>query len=219
MYPKLQLCNKPIIAHLPASITFDPAIPIQTHSPTESTSKPILAVVNDSQRYTNLHDDNKTFLQMLKLKKPIRLQLLDAGRNTKFIREGFSRSLLDLGLTQTLRTDGVAEATSTHTNSEETELQLKKAFGDTVTLKDSTMKNVTQPAPVFVWDKLLSWNHLVDFPPLRSSGGRIAMLIGLNQTALITSTDYRMGADNELVAITTNLGRTIQGVLGLAFVS
>jgi hypothetical protein len=45
------------------------------------------------------------------------------------------------------------------------------------------------------------------------------MLIGSNQTALITSTDYRMGADNELVAITTKLKWTIQGVLGLAFVS
>lgn len=56
-----------------------------------------------------------------------------------------------------LRTDGVAEATSTHPNSEETELQLKKAFGDTVTLKDSTIKTVTQPAPVFEWDKLLSF--------------------------------------------------------------
>jgi hypothetical protein len=59
----------------------------------------------------------------------------------------------------------------------------------------------------------------LDFPPLRSSGGRIAVLIGSNQTTLITSTDYRMGEDKELVAITTKLGWTIQGVLGLAFVS
>jgi hypothetical protein len=141
--------------------------------------------------------------------------MLDAGSNTTFIREGLVRSLRISGERQTLRIQGVADAASTHPNSEELFLQLKTAFGDMVTLKGSTLKTVTQPVPVYNWEQLRHrWTHLNDLPPLRSSGGRIDVLIGLNHTTLITPTDYRLGADDEPAAIKTRLGWTILGVLG-----
>ncbi|EFX73496.1 hypothetical protein DAPPUDRAFT_253079 [Daphnia pulex] len=71
-------------------------------------------------------------------------------------RQGLPSQLKNAMRNYTNDGNGVAEATSKHPNSEETELQLKKAFGDTVTLKDSTIKTVTQTAPVFEWDKLRS---------------------------------------------------------------
>ncbi|KZR98256.1 Uncharacterized protein APZ42_006409, partial [Daphnia magna] len=141
--------------------------------------------------------------------------MLDAGSNTTFIREGLARSLRISGERQTLRVQGVADAASTHPNSEELFLQLMTAFGDIVTLKGSTLKTVTQPVPVYNWEQLRHrWTHLNDLPPLRSSGGRIDVLIGLNHTSLITPTDYRLGADDEPAAIKTRLGWTILGVLG-----
>ncbi len=74
---------------------------------------------------------------------------------------------------------------------------------------------MTQPVPVYNWEQLRHrWTHLNDLPPLRSSGGRIDVLIGLNHTTLITSTDYRLGADDEPAAIKTRLRWTILGVLG-----
>ncbi|XP_045027086.1 uncharacterized protein LOC123470616 [Daphnia magna] len=141
--------------------------------------------------------------------------MLDAGSNTTFIREGLVRSLRISGERQTLRVQGVADAASTHPNSEELFLQLMTACSDMVTLRGSTLKTVTQPVPVYNWEQLRHrWTNLNDLPPLRSSGGRIDVLIGLNHTTLITPTDYRLGADDEPAAIKTRLGWTILGVLG-----
>lgn len=149
--------------------------------------------------------------------RPSKWQWLDAGRNTKFIREGFSRLLLDLGLTTNAEN---RRSSWGHLDTSEFRRNRVAIEEDTVTLKDSKKKPLrSQLLSSSGINYSVSWSHLVDFPPLRSSGGRIAVLIGSNQTTLITSTDYRMGADNELVAITTKLGWTIQGVLGLAFVS
>ncbi|KAI9557306.1 hypothetical protein GHT06_017134 [Daphnia sinensis] len=108
-----------------------------------------------------------------------------------------------------------SDAASTHLDSEEVTLQLRTAFGSMVTLRGSTLKTVTQPVPVYNWEQLRhQWTHLHDLPPLRSSGGRIGILIGLNYTTLITPTDYRLGADDEPAAIKTRLGWTILGVIG-----
>jgi hypothetical protein len=54
--------------------------------------------------------------------------MLDAGSNTTFIREGFVHSLRISGEWHTLWVHGVADAVSTHTNSEELFLQSRTAF-------------------------------------------------------------------------------------------
>jgi len=74
------------------------------------------------------------------------------------------------------------------------------------------MKTITAPVPLVEWENLRDrWAHLADLPPLRSTGGRVDVLVNLNHATLIAAVESRIGADDE---IKTRLGWTVQGVVG-----
>ena len=140
--------------------------------------------------------------------------MIDNGSNSTLIREGLVRSLRIVGRKQPLRVNGVAHAVTTHQDSEQVEVAVMTAFGERVTLKGSTMRTITQPVPVIDWESLRTkWSHLQSLPPLRSSGGRIDVLVGLNHATLITAVQSEIGADTEPTATKTRLGWTIQGII------
>ena len=77
------------------------------------------------------------------------------------------------------------------------------------------MKTITAPVQLVEWEKLRDrWAHLADLPPLRSAGGRVDVLVGLNHATLIAAVESRIGADDEPTATKTRLGWTVQGVVG-----
>ena len=55
--------------------------------------------------------------------------------------------------------------------------------------------------------------HLTDLPRLRTCGGRVDILIGLDHAALITAIESRFGKDDEPSASKTRLGWTLQGAV------
>ncbi len=76
------------------------------------------------------------------------------------------------------------------------------------------MPSVTRPVPFFNWEMLRKrWQHLDDLPELRSAGGRIDILIGLNNNTLTTPTESRIGGDDEPTAEKTRLGWVVKGVV------
>jgi hypothetical protein len=138
--------------------------------------------------------------------------LMDDGSDSTIILEGLAWLLLLAGQRQTLVESGVGEESSTHLTAEYLELRLKTSSEEMVSIQGSTMPSITKPAAVMEWEKLRGhWSHLADLPPLRSCGGRVEVLIGLDHVALITAIESRLGKDDEPTAFKTRLGWTLQG--------
>ncbi|XP_045030437.1 uncharacterized protein LOC123472631 [Daphnia magna] len=140
--------------------------------------------------------------------------LMDDGSDSTLIREGLARRLQLAGQQQTLVVNGVGEESSTHLTSEYLELRLKTSSEEIVSIQGSTIPSITKPVAVMEWEKLHGrWSHLADLPPLRTCGGRVDVLIGLDHAALITAIESRFGKDDEPTASKTRLGWTLQGAV------
>ncbi|KAI9565123.1 hypothetical protein GHT06_008892 [Daphnia sinensis] len=127
-------------------------------------------------------------------------ELMDDGSDSTLIQEGLAR--------------GVGEESSTHLASEYLELRLKTSSEEILSIQGSTIPSITKPVAVVFWERLRGrWTHLADLPPLRTCGGRVDVLIGLDHVALITATESRFGKDDEPTASKTRLGWTLQGAV------
>lgn len=138
--------------------------------------------------------------------------MLDEGSDTTLIREGLARRLKLSGRDHTLDVEGVGGARSRF-NSRRVQLQLRASDGSIVNLEGSTMPVVTRPVPVVDWERLKQrWRHLSDLP-LRSSGGQVDVLIGLDQAHLMAVVEARVGGRDEPIASKTALGWIVRGVV------
>ncbi|KAI9554965.1 hypothetical protein GHT06_020249 [Daphnia sinensis] len=65
---------------------------------------------------------------------------------------------------------------------------------------------VKNPVPLVDWNTLKTrWRHLADLPA-ESNGGRVDILLGIDQAHLTTAIESRIGRENEPTAIRTRLG-------------
>lgn len=64
------------------------------------------------------------------------------------------------------------------------------------------------------WNTLKKrWRHLPDLP-VESNGGRVDILLGIDQPHLTTAIESRIGRENEPTEILTRLGWIVRGVIG-----
>lgn len=90
-------------------------------------------------------------------------------------------------------------------------LDLELETGEKITLSSFSVPEVCQPFPEINWPVLKSkWPHLVDLP-LRKTGGKIDILLGLDHNFLFNSKEVRSGKINEPTANNTGLGWVPQG--------
>ncbi|XP_045028849.1 uncharacterized protein LOC123471498 [Daphnia magna] len=76
------------------------------------------------------------------------------------------------------------------------------------------MPTVASPVPLVGWNTLKKrWRHLADLP-VKSNGGRVDILLGIDQAHLTTATESRIGRENEPTAIRTRLGWIVREVIG-----
>lgn len=91
--------------------------------------------------------------------------------------------------------------------------RIKTAAGEFVTLTGSTMPTVTKPMPVVDRHHLkIRWPHLSD-RPLKSSGGKLGVLLGLEHGELMIVLESRGGCHAEPYASRTRLGWIIRGII------
>ena len=140
--------------------------------------------------------------------------MLDGGSDSTIFRDGFIRRLGLQGRRQLLRIAEVADASTNYPSSEHLTLQIEAAFGETVFVNGSTVRSITQAVPVIEWELLRDrLAHFHDLPPLRSSGGQVDVLLGLDYATLMAPSDSRCGQENEPIAVRTRVGWVLQGVV------
>jgi len=94
-------------------------------------------------------------------------------------------------------------------------LQLRTCLGEIIILECTTHPTVTDPAPWVNWNELQArWTHLADLP-LKPTGGRVDILLGLNHGHLMSVMDARNGGEDEPFASLTRLGWVVRGVIGV----
>jgi hypothetical protein len=139
--------------------------------------------------------------------------LMDNGSDSTLIREGSAWRLLLACERQTLVVRGVGEEALTHLSRTTTEDFIWTDSVDPLYPR-SPNRSSNFTAAVMEWEKLRGhWSHLVDLPPLRSCGGNVDVLIGLDHAALITAIGSRFWKDDEPTAFKTRLGSTLQGAV------
>ena len=138
--------------------------------------------------------------------------MFDEGSDTTLVREGMAQQLKLMGREHALSVDGVGGARVRYA-SRRVSLQLRDANGELIPIEGSTLPSVTKPVPVTEWDQIKGrWAHLATLP-LEKSGGRIDILLGLDQAHLMTALETRTGRDDEPIASRTRLGWMVRGVL------
>ena len=139
--------------------------------------------------------------------------MIDEGSDSTLIRAGLARRLKVSGPPQTLRVDGVGTSSIAY-ESERVQLQLKTEDGNVVSVEGSTLPQVTKPVPLVDWSTLKQrWAHLSNLP-LRSSGGKVDILLGLDYAHLVAVIESRVGVAGEPIASRTPLGWIVRGVFG-----
>ncbi|XP_045028164.1 uncharacterized protein LOC123471199 [Daphnia magna] len=117
---------------------------------------------------------------------------------------------------QTLAVDGAGGVLRKYT-SRRIQLRVRLPTGEFATLQGSTMPTVASPVPLTDWNTLKKrWRHLADLP-LESNGGRVDILLGIDQAYLTTAIESRFGQEDEPTAIRTRLGWVVRGVIGNTF--
>lgn len=146
---------------------------------------------------------------MEKLKIHIRRSISD---NSLF-RERHTRDLGLRGMEHQLKVIGTGRIKTTYT-SQRIDLKLRTDTVEIVTISDSTLPCVATPVPVVDWKQLkIKWSHVRDLP-LRSEGGRVDILIGLDYAHLLALIECRGGKDFEPVAPRNRLSWLVRGVIG-----
>ena len=139
--------------------------------------------------------------------------MIDEGSDSTLIRAGLARRLKVSGQPQTLRVDGVGTSSIAY-ESARVQLQLKIEDGNVVSVEGSTVPQVTKPVPLVDWSQLKQrWAHLSNLP-LRSSDGKVYILLGLDYAHLIAVIKSRVEVAGEPIASRTPLGWIVRGVIG-----
>ena len=140
--------------------------------------------------------------------------LVDEGSDTTLAREGFTRRIGIEGEERPLLVDGVGGAQSEYRKSQRIKLRLVTTTGSVVNIEAATVPRVTTPIPETDWVRLQHrWAHLRDLP-IRSCGGDIDLLLGLDHGHLIAPLETRAGDEFETMAVLTQLGWIARGVIG-----
>ena len=122
--------------------------------------------------------------------------VIDEGSDTTLVREGLANSLSLDGRYRDLTEAGVGGA-QVRNASRRVKLQLRSADGELVTIEGSTLPTVTRPVGTIDWSRIKgNWTHLADLP-LKASGGRIDILLGLDQAHLMMTLETRNGRDDK----------------------
>lgn len=90
-------------------------------------------------------------------------------------------------------------------------VQPETEFGELLTLEGSTLPIVARPAHTIDWEAMLErWSHLADLP-LKSSGGQVDILLGMDNAHLMIPTEIRHGSPHQPIAFRTRLGWIVLG--------
>lgn len=139
--------------------------------------------------------------------------LIDEGSDSTLIREDLARKLDLNGSEQILKIDGVGDSSRSY-SSKRVKLSLKLDDGEIVAIEGSTLPQVTKPMPVTDWTTLRArWSHLADLP-LKRSGGKVDVLLGLDYAYLMAVLESRVGSAGEPIASKTRLGWIVRGIIG-----
>ncbi|XP_057379669.1 uncharacterized protein LOC130701908 [Daphnia carinata] len=139
---------------------------------------------------------------------------IDEGSNTSLARSDFIRSLGIDGEDQKLEMKGIGGVSRCYNTSKEVILTVRLLTGGETTIKVSTMPTVTDPMPYVDWNKLKTrWKHLKSLP-IKSAGGQVDLLIGVDHYHLIVPTESRVGEEGEPSAVKTQFGWYARGVIG-----
>ena len=137
--------------------------------------------------------------------------LLDEGSDTTLIRSDLAKRLNIAGENCSLHLQGVTGVKS-KLESQKVELQIQTVNG-IATLNGSTVPKVCEAVPVINWKQLKTrWPYLSKLP-IKESGGKIDILLGLNHADLMLAKDQRSGDVGEPCAIKTALGWIVRGVI------
>ncbi|XP_057376361.1 uncharacterized protein LOC130697472 [Daphnia carinata] len=137
---------------------------------------------------------------------------LDEGSDSTLFRDGFISRLRINGTPQALTVEGAGGVLRKYT-SRRIQLEARLPAGDVVLLQGSTMPIVATPVALVDWNTLKKrWSYLTDLP-LEINGGRVDILLGIDQAHLMTAIESRIGQADEPTAIWTRLGWIVRGVI------
>ncbi|XP_028411629.1 uncharacterized protein LOC114534388 [Dendronephthya gigantea] len=140
--------------------------------------------------------------------------LLDDGSDTTLVSESFVKKLGIRGRKSMLQISGVGGVGGRRTSSQVT-LRVKTPEGDAehVDLNAWSLEKICQPVGTVRWPQIKDkWKHLQDLD-LKTSGGEIDILLGLDYADLLVPLEVKTGNPREPVARRTSFGWTAVGPL------
>ena len=138
--------------------------------------------------------------------------MIDEGSNTTLFRDDLLQRLKLTGKKLTLDLVGVTGAESY--KSQQAHVRFRLPDGEETVIAGLTIPQVARPTPIIDWNKLKKrWPHLADVP-VKKSGGKIDVLLGLDHSHLVAVLETRVGGDDEPFASRTRLGWIVRGLLG-----
>ena len=138
--------------------------------------------------------------------------MVDEGSNTTLFRNDFLQRLKLTGKKLTLDLVGVTGAE--RYKSQQAHVRFRLPDGEETVIAGLTIPQVARPTPIIDWNKLKKrWPHLADVP-VKKSGGKIDVLLGLDHSHLVAVLETRVGGDDEPFASRTRLGWIVRGLLG-----
>lgn len=110
-----------------------------------------------------------------------------------------------------LDVEGVGGIRTSYPSSRRVAVQLETEFGELLTMEGSTLPIVARPAHTIDWEAMRErWSHLTDLP-LKSSGGQVDILLGLDNAHLMIPREIRHGSHHQPIASRTRLGWMVRG--------
>ena len=141
--------------------------------------------------------------------------LLDDGSDTTLVSESFVKKLGLRGKKTTLHISGVG-GKARRKASTEVILRVKTPEGSNehVNLKAWSLESICQPIETVSWpDIKTNWRHLEKLD-LRTVGGEVDILLGLDHADLLVPLEVKTGRPKEPVAKKTSFGWTAVGPIG-----
>ena len=138
---------------------------------------------------------------------------LDAGSSLTLINEDTANQLKLVGREDPLTLKWTQDISREESNSRRVNLHIKGTSDKTFTLKNvRTVKDLQLPIQILNVDELVKqYKHLDGIFVEGYQQAQPTILIGLDQTHLITAIERRIGGDHEPMAIRTKLGWLIYG--------
>ena len=141
--------------------------------------------------------------------------LFDDGSDTTLVSESFIKKLGLRGKKTTLQISGVGGKASRKASTEVI-LKVKTPEGsdEHVNLKAWSLASICQPIETVPWPEIKSkWRHLEKLD-LKSVGGEVDILLGLDHADLLVPLEVKTGRPKEPVAKKTSFGWTAVGPIG-----